>query len=85
MSDISIRSTGRGFIIGEFKDKYRQPCSIQKSSIATENCIWLGVHTEIDLNTGVEKGPGLRMHLTQDQVRALLPLLNKFVETGELE
>ena len=26
-----------------------------------------------------------RMHLTQDQVKALLPLLQKFAETGELE
>jgi hypothetical protein len=26
-----------------------------------------------------------RMHLTQDQVRALLPILQKFVDTGELE
>lgn len=62
----------RGFAIAEFKDQYGKRCTIQKSSLAFLDCIWLGVH-ESD-----------RMHLTQEMVADLLPLLHHFVETGEL-
>ena len=77
--------TSRGFALITFKDMYEQPCSLQKSSIATEDCIWLGVHDQIDLNTKEVVGPGVRMHLTQDQVKELLPLLQKFVDTGDID
>lgn len=36
--------TNRGFQVRGFKDRYNQKCSIQQSSIATENCIWLGIN-----------------------------------------
>ena len=61
----------RGFLKGKFNDRYGVECSIQKSSLETEDCIWLG--TVVD-----------RMHLTQEMVAELLPLLQHFVETGEL-
>lgn len=35
--------TNRGFAIGTFKDHYGTECSIQKSSLATEEAIWFGV------------------------------------------
>jgi len=35
--------TSRGFVLGEFKDRYGVKCSIQESSLASEPCIWLGV------------------------------------------
>ena len=93
--------TQRGFTLGKFKDRYGNTCSIQKSSLATEDCIWLGIDnpkltifedhnkgkylvTEMPSNFDVDS----RMHLTQDQVRELLPLLpllQKFVETGDLQ
>jgi hypothetical protein len=85
---MKIKFTQRGFSLAEFTDRYGQKCSIQKSSLATEDAIWLGI-----ANTGPHiKGPGgemnedicARMHLTVKQVKTLLPLLNKFVETGEL-
>ena len=38
-----MEKTNRGFDIKEFKDRYDESCSLQKSSIATEDCIWLGV------------------------------------------
>jgi len=82
---LTTRRTSRGFSLIEFKDMYDQPCSLQKSSIATEDCIWLGVHDQIDLNTKQVIGPAQRMHLTQEQVKELIPLLQKFVDTGELE
>ena len=69
---MKIDLTTRGFIIVEFKDFYNFDCSIQESSLATEDCIWLGVNEK-------------RMHLNREMVQALLPLLFKFVETGGLE
>ena len=35
--------TCRGFGVINFKDEYNIPCSLQKSSLATEDAIWLGV------------------------------------------
>lgn len=87
--------TIRGFSLIEFEDDYNNECSLQKSSIATRDCIWLGIDNpevkvlvygegwvEYPLPEGVEIFN--RMHLTQDQVRALLPYLETFVNTGEL-
>lgn len=84
---ITLRQTQNGFLHGEFEDRYRQRCSIQESS-AADPCLWLGVD-----NTGpLLAGPGgekeehilARMHLTQEMVRDLLPLLQHFVEHGDL-
>ena len=99
MSDISIRKTERGFTIGEFRDRYNQPCSIQESNIATEDCIWLGcediglkryipdkgwenIHLENTAN-GVEHIANNRMLLNQEQAAMLIPLLQKFIDTGD--
>jgi hypothetical protein len=68
---MNIEKTEHGFDIIEFLDRYNNRCSLQKSSLATEDCIWLGVNES-------------RMHLTQDQVKALLPYLQRFVDTGEI-
>lgn len=81
----------RGWKRYTFEDRYGEPCSIQKSSLATEDAIWLGTEGR------TVQGPPWkefvppedvlvksRMHLTQDQVRELLPLLQHFVKTGEL-
>jgi hypothetical protein len=40
---MKIDKTGRGFDIGGFIDRYGAKCSIQKSSLATEDAIWFGV------------------------------------------
>ncbi|NTF17815.1 hypothetical protein G6L37_05330 [Agrobacterium rubi] len=82
-----------------FKDRNDTECLLQKSSLATEDAIWLGA-AEIGLQH-FKAGTGWRnvdlpetmaehysannrMHLTQDQVRRLLPYLQKFADTGEL-
>jgi len=78
-SCILLTETDRGFALVEFKDRYGNECSLQKSSLATEDCCWLGVSTD---HNGVHLNA--RMHLTQAQVKALLPFLECFVETGEL-
>jgi len=73
------RKTERGFDISEFTDRYGQKCSLQKSSLAFEDCVWLGVSVDM-------KGEKVnnRMHLTQDMVKDLLPVLEVFANTGEL-
>lgn len=92
--------TGRGFGLIEFKDFYGANCNIQESSLATENAIWLGVNDanpKIMASHTTESSAGwvkcdipkevlltTRMHLTQEQVKELLPILQTFAETGEL-
>lgn len=103
---MKIKKNKRGFPYAEFTDKYGNTCSIQKSSIATEDCIWLGVDdAKPMIMASLANGYGIktkettgwvpypipevvslstRMHLTQKQVRKLLPLLQNFVDTGEI-
>jgi len=100
-------TTNRGFDLGKFTDRYGVKCSIQKSSLATEDAIWLGVDDpepkimasqaahhgiQTEETSGWVPYPipkdvllKTRMHLTQDQVAELLPMLQKFVETGEID
>lgn len=81
MIDLSP-ANDRGFLRGEFKDRYGEKCSIQKSSLADEDCIWLGCnHETVD---GQGRPCGARMHLTRQMAADLLPHLLKFIETGEL-
>lgn len=103
---IEFNTTDRRFALGTFQDLYGTRCSIQKSSLATENAIWLGVDDAEPMIMakdaaayGIEttKTCGwvpfpvpnsvfftTRMHLTVDQVKQLLPVLQRFVDTGEL-
>lgn len=98
--------TNRGFAICEFTDRYGKKCSVQKSSLATEDAIWLGVDDAepkimatdakrlgiqtdqdcgwVDFDIPEEVLLSTRMHLTQDMVKELLPILQKFAETGDI-
>lgn len=69
---LKLELTERGFAYADFYDLYNKGCSIQESSLATDNAIWLGVYES-------------RMHLNQEQVAELLPLLERFVKTGVLQ
>ena len=93
-----IKHTQRGFAHMEFEDLYGEGCSIQKSSLATDDAIWFGIDEPKltvfeDENMGkyiVSQMPkhfmvSSRMHLNRDQVKELLPILQHFVETGELD
>ena len=62
----------RGLLVGTFVAQDGDRCSIQESSLATESCIWLGCN-EFQ-----------RMHLTIENVQALLPHLLSFTLTGHL-
>ena len=104
---ITMDKTQRGFKNGKFKDAYGEQCSIQKSSLATKDAIWLGIDdakpqimcSNAERNGLVKQGEtgwqpfeipkdvllSTRMHLTQREVRQLLPILEKFAKTGEID
>lgn len=92
---MKIEKTERGFERIDFIDRYGKECSLQESSLAAEHAIWLGCNdaepkllipgqgwTEIDMPEGYVANT--RMHLTQEQVKELLPHLIKFANTGEI-
>lgn len=68
---INIEKTGRGFLRGEFSDLYGEKCSIQESSLATEDAIWLGADDN-------------RMHLDRNMATNIVMHLQRFIETGRL-
>ena len=95
MTDIKLDKTSRNFDIGNFIDECGVECSIQKSSRADDGFIWLGCDradprvlifakgwTPIEMPA--EYIANTRMHLSREHVGALLPLLQSFVATGEL-
>lgn len=96
MSQFERGKTERGFDVITFTDFYDKECTIQKSSLATDDAIWLGAaeiglrHFRpgqgwVDVDLGSEHYvANNRMHLTREQVQDLLPFLQKFAETGEL-
>lgn len=96
-----MEHTERGFAYINFKDAYGTECNIQKSSLATEDAIWIGAKDiglkkfipyqgwqDVEIKSdphGISYVANNRMHLTRDDVAALLPILQRFVETGDLE
>ena len=90
--------TQRGFGRYNFVDDYGAECSLQRSSSGVR--IWLGCNdiglrvgypwrdvSEEELKTllkAKELVSNSRMHLNVEQVKALLPMLQKFVETGDI-
>lgn len=89
--DLKPGASPRGFGRCEFEDMYGSTCSIQDSSLATDDCIWLGVNDgeHFQCKPPYNKNPDAKttggwMHLSRGQVAALLPLLQHFVNTGML-
>jgi hypothetical protein len=92
--------TIRGFDLIEFEDLYDHKCSIQKSSLATDDAIWFGIddpNPQIMASLTPQGGTGWvkydipkdvlitsRMHLNKEQVAELIPILQRFVQTGEI-
>lgn len=90
---MKVKKTKRGFDLLEFKDSKGVECSIQRSSIATQDAIWFGcddANPQYFIPNGnpswrkleVPKDTVMntRMHLTRKQVEKLLPILQRFVK-----
>lgn len=71
---VKIIQVGQDFPRGYFNDWYDKPCVISLSSLADDRCIWLG---RVDSLHG-------RMLLNIEQVKELLPVLQRFVDTGDI-
>jgi len=99
-NNMERKKTALGFAYYEFTDRYGKECSIQKSSMTVEDAIWFGVNKvdpQILASKVMENGTGwvkypihpdvllhARMHLTIDQVKELIPILQKFAVEGEI-
>lgn len=83
-----IRKTKRGSKIGKFDDYYGQKCSIQKSSVASKSCIWLGIDSIGPYLSGPSghsnEGINARMILDIKMAKELIKRLQKFADTGDL-
>ena len=73
---LELEETSRGFKIASFVDINGDKCSIQESSLATDDAIWLGMQ--------LVEGKPARMHLNRQLVIDLLPHLATFIQTGRL-
>jgi hypothetical protein len=78
---MKLYRTQRGFARADFKDANGQACSIQDSSVATDDMLWLGC----DKGEHVQGECLARMHLTRKQAAALVPLLTRFADTGTID
>lgn len=87
--------TSRGFTIYHFTDYNDNPCSLQESSLATDDGIWLGVDDPkpkvlmpkegwVDYPIPPNVSFATRMHLTKEQAKALVEKLQTFIDTGHL-
>lgn len=90
-----VENTERGFERLEFTDRYGVKCSLQQSSLATEDAIWLGCN-EANPQVFVPNGnpswrpvpmpdeyiADTRMHLTREQVEGLMFHLQSWLDTG---
>jgi hypothetical protein len=77
--------TKRGFVIYEFKDRYGGDCSLQKSSNAEEDQVWLGLDlTEMPTHHATLEPLGVRMLIDRDLAAKLALKLAAFAETGEI-
>ena len=85
--ELQSEYTLHGFVIFRFRDDYGDFCSLQESS-SVDPHIWLGMDKD---SSGEAVGItvdghklGARMHLSQDQIAMLIPLLQHFVDMGGL-
>jgi len=84
-----LELTERQFEIIHFQDRYRTPCTLQQSSLAEFNppgssAVWLGVDRQQGQHDGLfDQANQTRMHLDLKQVKALIAVLEMWVETGK--
>jgi len=66
MEKMEIKKTARGFSISQFTDRYGVKCSLQKSSLATEDAIWFGVD---DANPKIMASDAKKLGIPTDEDR----------------
>lgn len=64
-----------------FKDSKRQACTINRNVLSQSSH---GLAAESLLSILIDKHPEFNISLTQENVKALLPILQKFASTGKL-
>ena len=74
--------TKRGFGIFEFKDYNGIRCSLQESSLAAKECIWLGIDKDKERNCVIEEILSTRMHLVRKMAREIGMKLIEFADRG---
>lgn len=95
------RKTNRGFTLITFEDIYSNKCSIQKSSLASESALWIGIDRATpkmlasDLRTDLKgwvdypmpEGVYIqtRMHINIEQAKEIIEVLQLFVKTGDID
>lgn len=105
--EFKYKRTDRNFAVVEFTDHYGVECSLQESSLASDEAVWLGPDKPnprilvsdavrlglptngehcgwVDYTMPKEVLTDTRMHLTRNQVKALLPILQQFADSGQL-
>jgi hypothetical protein len=96
MNIMKITKTRRGFERIDFKDRNGVECSLQQSSLATENAVWLGCNDSdprvLVPGRGWQPVPvpadyiaNTRMHLTAKQAKALVEHLQSWLRTGSFK
>ena len=92
---MNVTTTERGFEVIKFQDRNGEQCSLQASSLATEEAVWLGCNEVVPLVLVQDEGwkpvplpddalIAARMPLTRAQVAELLPHLMRFAREGRL-
>ena len=71
--------TSRDFAVREYSDYHDNKYSIEKSNSVDIGTIWFGPY-----NPDLDGVSFPRMHLSREQVAELIPVLQYFVDTGEL-
>lgn len=76
--------TTRGFDLYTFQDSYKKDCSLQMSSIADYEAVWLGRDGDQEKHSITGELLSTRMHIDRKTARRLGLKLIAFAETGEL-
>lgn len=89
LSDV-VERTPRGFELIRFRDIYGEVCSLQQSSLAIyeqpgSSAIWLGCEKNQPPCDVTGQEVSHRMHLSVDQVKALVGHLTLWLETGSFD
>jgi len=72
------KKTNRNFGYIDFKDNYKQECSIQESSNVIPH-LWIGIEKDLE-----GEDVNQRMHLNVKQIKKIIPILQYFVENESL-